>query len=63
MTELTNHEILALRAVAYGANTNRKLVGGEFCVNINNPDKMEMIPFYEAIEIVYSLIDKFEKGR
>ena len=50
--------ILALKAVIYGCNTNRKLVCGEFVHNINNPDKMRMIKFEEAIQISDLAVEK-----
>ena len=55
---LTEKEILSLRAVAYGANTNKKLVAGFFTVYNDDRSVKEMIPFDEAIETVYALLDK-----
>lgn len=55
---LSDKEILALRAVAYGANTNKKLVAGFFTVYNDDRSVKEMIPFDEAIETVYALLDK-----
>ena len=57
-TTLTEKEILALRAVAYGANTNKKLVAGFFTVYNDDRSIKEMIPFDEAIETVYALLGK-----
>jgi hypothetical protein len=57
-TALTEKEILSLRAVAYGANTNKKLVAGFFTVYNDDRSVKEMIPFDEAIETVYKLLDK-----
>lgn len=56
-TALTEKDILALRAVAYGAKTNKKLVAGYFTV-YNDDKSVDMIPFDEAIETVYALLDK-----
>lgn len=55
---LSSEELLALRAVAYGANTNKKLVAGFFTVYNDDRSVKEMIPFAEAIETVYALLDK-----
>lgn len=57
-TALTEKEILSLRAVAYGANTNKKLVAGFFTVYNADRSVKEMIPFDEAIETVYALLAK-----
>lgn len=57
-TSLSDKEILALRAVAYGANTNKKLVAGIFTVYNDDRSVKEMIPFDEAIKTVYALLDK-----
>jgi hypothetical protein len=57
-TALTEKDILALRAVAYGANTNKKLVAGFFTVYNDDRSVKEMIPFDEAIKTVYALLDK-----
>jgi hypothetical protein len=50
--------ILALKAVVYGCNTNKKLVWGHFAHNINDPVKMQTIEFAEAIQISSSVIEK-----
>lgn len=50
--------ILALKAVVYGCNTNRRLVCGHFAHNIHNPDKMQTIEFAEAIQISSLVIEK-----
>ena len=60
MCELTEREVLALKAVAYGADTNRKLVAGSFCENIYELEKRKMIRFDEAIEVVYGIIKKID---
>ena len=56
-TALTEKDILAVRAVAYGAKTNKKLVAGYFTV-YNDDKSVDMIPFDEAIETVYALLGK-----
>lgn len=57
-TALTEKEILSLRAVAYGADTNKKLVAGFFAVYNDDRSVKEMIPFAEAIKTVYALLGK-----
>ena len=61
-TALTEKDILALRAVAYGAKTNKKLVAGYFTV-YNDDKSVDMIPFDEALEIVYARLDKIMEER
>jgi hypothetical protein len=56
-TALSEKEILALRAVAYSANTNENLVAGYFTV-YNDDGSVDLIPFDEAIETVYALLYK-----
>ena len=56
-TTFTEKDILALRAVAYGAKTNKKLGVGYFTV-YNDDKSVDMIPFDEAIKTVYALLDK-----
>ena len=58
----TEKELLALRAVAYGANTNKKLVCGIFMVYNDDRSVKEQIPFSEAIETVYTLLDRIMRG-
>lgn len=58
-SELTEKHILALKAVAYGCNKNRKLDGALFISNIHATNQ-ETISFFEALSIVYELIDKLE---
>ena len=50
--------ILALKAVVYGCNTNRRLVCGHFAHNINDPGKMQTIEFEKAIQISSLTIEK-----
>jgi hypothetical protein len=56
-TALSEKEILALRAVAYSANTNENLGAGYFTV-YNDDRSVDLIPFDEAIETVYALLYK-----
>lgn len=56
--ELTEKELLSIRACAYGANGNRKLVCGTFTVFSKDGSIKEKIPFDEAITTVYNLLDR-----
>ena len=60
--ELSHEDLLALRAVAYGANTNKKLVCGIFTVYNDDRSVKEQIPFSEAIETVYTLLGRIMEG-
>nr|DAQ28893.1 MAG TPA: hypothetical protein [Caudoviricetes sp.] len=57
---LSEKELLALRAVCYGCNTNKRLIGSTFVENFRDPDRRQEIDFSEALEIVHNLIEKME---
>lgn len=60
----TEKELLALRAVAYGCNTNRKIAKGEngtYCLFDKDMKEIASMPFVEALEIVYEIIEKEDK--
>lgn len=60
---INDKTILSLRAVLYGCQTNKKLVCGHFACNIESPEKMQMIPFDEAVENVAEFVVKLmERG-
>lgn len=59
--DLTSKQILALKAVAYGCNKNKRLVGSSYVCNINSA-KTQDISFYEALVEVYELLDKLESN-
>lgn len=59
--ELTENEVLALKAVAYGCNKNNKLVGATYIEDIK-AEKPEEITFYDALITIYSIIDSIEKA-
>lgn len=54
---LTEEELFALKAVAYGCNINKKLFGGIFLEETTN----KTIRFDDALETVYALIERLEK--
>lgn len=60
--ELTESEVLALKAVAYGCNKNKKLVGSTYIEDINAEQPKE-ISFYDALIKIYSVIDHIEEAQ
>lgn len=54
--DITEKQLLAIRAVAYGCNTNRRLAGASFLENAGT-DEEKSISFYEAIDVVYDLLE------
>jgi len=58
--EISDQEILALKAVLHGCNTNRRLQGAIYLHNFKNPEKMQQIKYSEAINIAMQLIDRLE---
>lgn len=56
---LTDQEIFALRAVAYGCNTNKKIIGGHFLDRKTN----KTISFEDAIVSVYGMIERMEGAK
>jgi len=64
--KLTDKELLALKAVVYGCNTNRKCGGGGIFVVYEDVEKKnlnikEEIAFVEALKIMFELIEKEEQ--
>lgn len=59
--ELTESEILALKAVAYGCNKNKRLDGSTFIEDIHS-ENLKSISFYDALIAVYEIIDKLEEA-
>lgn len=57
--DLTDKQILALKAVAYGCNKNKRLVGSSYVLGIFDINQQE-ISFFEALDIVYEIIGKLE---
>ena len=63
---MTKKELLALKAVVYGCNTNRKCGNGGIFVVYEDVEKKnlnikEEIPFVEALEIMFNFIETQEK--
>lgn len=59
--ELTENEVLALKAVAYGCNINSELMDSKFIENTALA-KPRTISFYDALMTIYSVIDSIEKA-
>lgn len=62
--EISKKDLLALKAVCYGCNTNRKLAKGDgptYCIFDDNMKVKEEITFFEALERVYDLIYNGDK--
>ena len=55
--EITEKQILALKAVVYGCNTNRRLVGATFVSGVGSESE-QTISFYEAIRIADDLLEQ-----
>lgn len=62
VSNISKKQLLALKAVLYGANTNKKLVGGEYMIWTESPQNSETIPFVEAIQIIMKLISEIEEN-
>lgn len=59
--KITKQEVLALEAVTYGCNTNKKCALGTFVKDIHNYKEENTIEFEDAIQIVWNLIDRIEE--
>jgi hypothetical protein len=59
---LTDKQILALKAVAYGCNKNKRLVGASYVCDIHSA-KTQDISFYEALNIVYEMLDELDSAK
>ena len=60
LVALTDKQILALKAVAYGCNKNKRLVGASYVCDIHS-SKNQDISFYEALTVVYAILDELEE--
>ena len=59
LIEISEKQLLALNAVVYGCNTNKRLAGASFMSGIGS-DNPKTISFYEAIGIVSEMLEKLE---
>lgn len=56
---ITENQLLALKAVAYGCNKNKRLVGSTYVSDIFGENPQE-ISFFDALNIVYEILDKMD---
>jgi hypothetical protein len=56
---VTEKQLLALKAVAYGCNKNKRLVGATYVSDIFDENPQE-ISFFDALNIVYEIIDEMD---
>lgn len=59
---LTGKQILALKAVAYGCNKNKRLVGASYVCDIHSKETQD-ISFYEALTLIYEIIDELDSTK
>lgn len=57
---ISETDLLSLKAVLHGCNTNRKLVGSHFVHNIHDSETRKEISFEKAIQNVMLLIERLE---
>lgn len=57
LIEVSDKQLLALKAVVHGCNTNKRLVGASYMKNIRS-EKPEMISYYEAIKTVDEMLSQ-----
>ena len=63
MIALSDKQILALKAVAYGCNKNSRLKGAEYIIFADNSmDELQEISFHEALTIVHEIIGFVDGG-
>ena len=60
-TPITEEEIFALKAVAYGCNTNRKLQSVNGSAKFLEIETNKTVKFEEALVAVYRLIERLSK--
>ena len=58
---LSEKELLALKAVCFGCRKNVRLTGSTFVENFRDSVRRQEIDFLEALEIAYDLIEKMDK--
>jgi ribosomal protein S8E len=61
-TPITEEEIFALKAVAYGCNTNRKLQSINGSAKFLERETNKAVSFEEALVTVYRLIERLSNG-
>ena len=61
LINLDDKRALALKAVVYGCNTNKRLVGASFMSGIES-DSVETISFYDALSVIDEMMDDTIEG-
>lgn len=62
--EITEKELLAIKALFYLARTNRRLnAGGLYVEHIHDFDNSKKIPFLEAVQIVDDMLCRSEEEK
>ena len=56
LIKLDDKRELALKAIVYGCNTNKRLAGASFMTGIGS-DSAETISFYDALSIIDGMMD------
>ena len=59
--KFTPEEILALRAVYRGCNTNKRLIGSTYVYNFGTEDEVS-ISYYDALKVVENIIEAATKS-
>lgn len=57
LIEVSDKQLLALKAVVHGCNTNKRLSGASYMANIHS-ESPEMISYYEAIKTVDEMLSR-----
>ena len=60
MIVVNEEQVLALNAVFYGCNTNKRLVGSTYLQGLKSNHPKE-IKFYDALKIVSELLESMEQ--
>lgn len=57
ISAVTREELLALKAVYRGCNTNKRLIGSSYVLNFGTKDEEE-ISYYDALHVFDKIIDQ-----
>ena len=57
LIEITEEQLLAIKAMAYGCANNKRLVGASYMTGLST-EKSQRIPFGKALEIVQEFVDE-----
>ena len=59
LIEITEEQLLAIKAVAYGCANNKRLVGASYMTGLST-ENPQQIPFAKAWQIVQDFVEKME---